>query len=85
MKLRAINRTVIIKPIRTTHKVGGFEVKGGLDNVRFNYGQVVASSIHNEVKAEDMVYYDAAAGSTLLHENTSYIVLDEMGVKAIDD
>lgn len=85
MKLRAINKTVIIKPIRTTHKVGGYEVKGGLDNVRFNYGEVVGSSVHNEVKAGDKVYYDAAAGSTLLHDDVSYVVLDEMGVKAIDD
>lgn len=82
--LRAINKTVVIKPIKTTHKVNGFVVEGR-DNVRYDYGEVVASSVHNEVKKGDKVYHDSAAGNTLLHENESFIVLDEIGVKLLDE
>lgn len=85
MKLRAINKTVVITPLRVVHETNGFEVKQSLDNVRYHYGEVVASSEHNVVKAGDKVYYDGAAGSPLIHENETYQVMDENHIKLIDD
>lgn len=83
--IRAINKTVVLKALRTTHKTKGFEVQDNLDMVRFHYGGVIASSELNEVKVGDKVYYDGAAGSPLIHDGETYLVMDENHIKIIDD
>ena len=85
MNFRAINKTVVIKPIRVVHEQHGFEVNQTLDIVRFHYGEVVASSKNNVVKCCDLVYYDGAAGSPLIHRDVEYLVMDEKDIKLIDD
>lgn len=83
--LRAINKTVVVTPLRVTHESKGFEVKQSMDHARYNYGLVVASSELNVVAKGDKVYYDAAAGSPLIHEGETYQIMDEQHIKIIDD
>ena len=85
MNFRAINKTVVVKPIRVVHEQKGFEVNQSLDLVRFHYGEIMVSSEQNIVKRHDKVYYDGAAGSPLIHENETYQVMDERDIKLIDD
>ena len=85
MGFRAINKTVVIKPIRVVHDQKGFEVNQSLSVVRFHYGKVLASSQNNVVKTNDFVYYDGAAGSPLLHDGEEYMVMDEKDIKLIED
>ena len=84
--MKPINTTVVIKELKNTYELeSGIELYAKDNNVRYNYGEVVASSESNTVKAGDKVYYDSVSGSQLRHDGEKLIVLRERDIAIIDD
>lgn len=84
--MKPINNTVVVKTIKDHHQSdSGLELYSGNNEIRYNYGEVIASSERNVVKAGDKVYYDSIAGSKLLHDGQKLLILNERDIAIIDE
>ena len=84
--MKAINDTVVLKVLKASHETdSGLELYSDNNNIRYNYGEVVASSEHNVVKAGDKVYFDSVSGSKLIYNGDKLLVLRERDIAIIDD
>ena len=84
--MKPINETVVLKNVKNKHETeSGLELYSENNGIRYNYGEVIASSESNTVKTGDFVYYDAVAGSKLIHNGEKLLVLRERDIAIIDD
>ena len=84
--MKPINDTIVLRKLKDHHNTdSGLELYSQNNNIRYNYGEVVASSERNVVKAGDKVYYDSVSGSLLRHEGEKLLVLRERDIAIIDD
>ena len=75
-----INDSVVIRVLKNSHETeSGLELHSSNNGIRFNYGEVVASSERNIVKSGDRVYYDSVSGSKLMYNGEKLLVLRERG------
>ena len=66
--MKAINDTVVIKVLKTSHETDhGLELYSDNNGIRYNYGVVVTASEHTVLNSGDKVYYDSVSGSKLLY------------------
>ena len=84
--MKAINDTVVLKELKASHETdSGLELYSSNNGIRYNYGEVIASSELNVVKAGDKVYYDSVSGSKLIYDGKQLLVLRERDIAIIDD
>ncbi len=84
--MKPINDTVVVKKLKDSHTTeSGLDLYSDNNGIRFNYGEVIASSEQNVVKTGDKVYYDSVAGSKLMHEGDKFLVLRQRDIAIIDD
>ena len=85
--MKAVGRNLIVKP----SKVGLAETKGGLflaekqrEDIRYAEGEVL--SVGSDVvgiKEKDIIYYDKAAGHSMLINDFIYTVISERDVVVV--
>ena len=81
-----INDCLVLKTLKDKYESdSGLELYTENNGIRYNYGEVIASSDNNTVKAGDKVYYDSVAGSKLLYNGDKLLVLRERDIAIIDD
>ena len=84
--MKPINDCLVLKKIKDKHETeSGLELYSENNGIRYNYGEVIASSENNTVRSGDKVYYDSVAGSKLIHNGEKLLVLRERDIAIIDD
>ena len=81
-----INDTVVVKVLENLHETeSGLELYSSNNGIRFDKGEVIASSDKNIVKKGQVVYYDSVSGSKLVYKGEKLLVLRERDIAIIDD
>tara|TARA_R100000988_G_C3957104_1_gene144181 strand:+ start:400 stop:657 length:258 start_codon:yes stop_codon:yes gene_type:complete len=84
--MKAIGKNVIIKPIDEEVKTESGLLLSATDVDEFRYKKATVikegTDVQN-IKSQDIIYYDKSAGFSLLLNNTSYTIIHERDIVVV--